>query len=61
MFKVGDLYPGVGMTRTGEKTLLDADEVSTLHGAEIGEQPRSIWVVLAVIVGVVVLIGVVQR
>ena len=49
--------PGI---RTGEKTLMDADEVTMLHGVPARQQ-GSIWLALGVLVGTVVLIGVVQR
>jgi len=60
MYRVRDLYPNMPGIRTGEKTLLDADEVTKLHGVSTKQQ-GSIWLSLGVLVGAVVLIGVVQR
>ena len=60
MYRVRDLYPNMPGIRTGEKTLMDADEVSMLHGVPARQQ-GSIWIALGVLVGTVVLIGVVQR
>jgi len=60
VYKVRDLYPNLGNIRTGEKTLLDADETRMLHGPETG-QNGNIWLALAVLTGLVVFIGMVQR
>lgn len=61
MFKVGDLYPNFGNVTTRGKTLVDTDEASKMHVSVPAPQAKNIWVVLAVLAGIVFLLGAVQR
>lgn len=60
MYKFRDLYPNMGPISTREKTTLDSEEISILHGTA-GQRNVNIWLTLFILVGLVFLIGAAGR
>lgn len=57
MFYLRDLYPQMGMIGTREKSIMNREEQVAHHGVTKPVPAYSIWIVLLLMVGVVVVTG----